>query len=175
MQRCLACLWRGLHHPTGQAAQRCLAAVFSNHSTSGWGVHAMGTRPGSSLDNRYWQQLRLCNSDLSLNRSESPEQQLSYCRKPSQYSKQWQDLVSPLWAGVKTAVHGVVTVWVLHQRKSSRRSPQQVKWCALPFGIRKGWFFWISWNPDRTSALPAALRCRLSWTFRVHPEKTTTW
>ena len=40
-----------------------------------------------------------------------------------------------------------------HQRKSLRHSPQQIKWCALYFGIRKGWSFWISWNPDKPSTL----------------------
>ena len=69
----------------------------------------------------------------------------------------WSQNSSP-WSG---------DMWVLHQRKSSRCSPQQVKWCTLPFGIRKGWFFWISWNPDRTSALPAALQCWLSWRFEL--------
>ena len=41
----------------------------------------------------------------------------------------WQDVVSPLQAGVKTPEHGV------HWRKSSGHSPQWVKWCALYFGI----------------------------------------
>jgi len=38
-------------------------------------------------------------------------------------------------------------MWIPHQRKGSRCSPQQVKWCALSSRIKKKWSFWISWNP----------------------------
>jgi len=41
-------------------------------------------------------------------------------------------------------------MWIPHRRKSSRRCPQRVKWCAMSFGIGKGWSFWISFNPDKT-------------------------
>jgi len=54
-----------------------------------------------------------------------------------------------------------------HQR-SSRHSPQQVR-CALSFGIGKGWHFWISWNPDKPSALITTSPCWLSWRF-ILPE-----
>jgi len=40
--------------------------------------------------------------------------------------------------------------WIPHQRKSSERSSQQVKWCALSFGIGKGWSFW---NLDKPTAV----------------------
>ena len=39
----------------------------------------------------------------------------------------------PLWATVKTAVHGAV-MWIPHQRRSSRCSFQRVKWWVLFFG-----------------------------------------
>jgi len=57
-------------------------------------------------------------------------------------------------------------MWILHQRKSSRRCPQQVRWCALSFGIGKGWSFWISLNPDKPSTLTATSRCWLSWRLK---------
>jgi len=57
--------------------------------------------------------------------------------------------------------------WIPHQRKSSRHSPQWIKWCALSFVIGKGWSFWISWNPDKPSALTtASWRC-LSWRLEL--------
>jgi len=52
-------------------------------------------------------------------------------------------------------------MWI--QIKSSRRCPQQVKWCALSFGIGKGWSFWISLNPDKPLTLTATSQCWLSW------------
>ena len=54
-------------------------------------------------------------------------------------------------------------MWIPHQRKSSRCCPQRVKWCALSFGIGKGWSFWISLNLDKPSTLTATSRCWLSW------------
>ena len=44
---------------------------------------------------------------------------------PGSHYYWWWDMTSPLWAGVKTTVHRVVT-WTTHQRKSSRCSPQWV-------------------------------------------------
>ena len=41
--------------------------------------------------------------------------------------------------------------WIPQQRKSSRHSPQCVRWCALSFGIGKEWCFWIFWNLDELS------------------------
>ena len=49
-----------------------------------------------------------------------------------------------------------------HQRKRSRCSPQQAKWCTLS-GIGNGWSFWISWNTDTPSTLPPTLWRWLSW------------
>jgi len=46
-------------------------------------------------------------------------------------------------------------MWIPHQRKSSRHSPQWVKWCALSFGVGKGWSFWIYQNLDKPSTLTA--------------------
>lgn len=41
-----------------------------------------------------------------------------------------------------------------HQRKSSRCSPQQLKWCMyIVFGTRKGWSFWNSCNLDKILTL----------------------
>ena len=60
----------------------------------------------------------------------------------------------PLRAGVKMAVHEVVT-WILHRTKSLKHSRQLLKLCALSFGIGKGWSFWISWTPDKPSTLTA--------------------
>jgi len=60
-----------------------------------------------------------------------------------------QDMVSPLQARVKIEVHIVAICEYPIKEKSSRSSPQWVKWCALPFGIGKEWCFWISWNPDK--------------------------
>ena len=77
-----------------------------------------------------------------------------------------QDVVSSVWATVKMAVHRVV-MWILHRRKSSRHSPQQVKWRALSFGIGKGWSFWISWNLVKTSALTAISKHWLSWRLEI--------
>ena len=54
-------------------------------------------------------------------------------------------------------------MWIPHQRKSSRRLPQRVKWCALSFGIGKGWSFWISLNPDKLSTPTATSQRWLSW------------
>jgi len=51
---------------------------------------------------------------------------------------------------------------ISNRRKSSRCGPQQVKWCALSFGIGKGWSFWISSNPDKPSRLTATSRLWLS-------------
>jgi len=62
----------------------------------------------------------------------------------------WWGTASPLWAGIKTAVHGVAT-WTSCWRKSSRYSPQQVEWYVLYFRIGKGWSFCISWSPDKPS------------------------
>lgn len=53
---------------------------------------------------------------------------------------------SSLWSG---------SMWIPHQRKGSRCSPQWVKWCILSVGIGKGWSFWISWNSDKPSSLTA--------------------
>jgi len=68
-------------------------------------------------------------------------------------------------------------MWIPHRRKSSRRYPQQVKWCALSFGIGKGWSFWISLDPDKPSTLTATSQRWLSWRleFPVRPEKKTTF
>ena len=75
-----------------------------------------------------------------------------------------QDLLSQGWrwrfpgsiASLPVTSHGITTVtlwssdmWIPHWRKSSRGSPQHVKWCALSFGIGKGWFFWVSWKQDK--------------------------
>jgi len=49
-------------------------------------------------------------------------------------------------------------MWILHRRKSSRRCPQRVKWCALSFGTGKRWSFWISLNPAKPSTLTATSR-----------------
>ena len=58
-------------------------------------------------------------------------------------------------------------VWIPRQGKSSRRCPQWVKWCALSFGIGKGWSFWISLNPNKPSTLTGTLwrwlSCRLEF------------
>ena len=54
-------------------------------------------------------------------------------------------------------------MWIPHQRKSSRCCPQWVNWCALSFGIGKGWSFWISFNPDKPSTLIATSQHWLSW------------
>jgi len=52
-------------------------------------------------------------------------------------------------------------MWIPHQRKSSRPCCQRIKWCALSFGIGKGWSFWISLNLDKPSTLTATLQCWL--------------
>jgi len=62
----------------------------------------------------------------------------------------WQDVMSVLRVASEWQSTGQQCV-IRHQRKSLRHSPQQIKWCALYFGIRKGWSFWISWNPDKPS------------------------
>ena len=54
-------------------------------------------------------------------------------------SDQWLDVVSPLGAGVKMAVHGAATC-EFPIEESSRHSPQRVKWSALSYGTGKGWF-----------------------------------
>ena len=70
----------------------------------------------------------------------------------------------------------VEPMWIPHWRKSSRCSPQQVTWCALSFGIGKGWSFWISWNPDRPSTVTVMMLTKLkAWTFGVRPKKKTTF
>lgn len=54
-------------------------------------------------------------------------------------------------------------MWIPNWRKHSRLSPQKLKWCALSPGMRKGWSFWISWNPDKPSAVTITSQCWLSW------------
>ena len=54
-------------------------------------------------------------------------------------------------------------MWIPHRRKCPRCCPQLVKWCALSFGIGKGWSFWISLNPDKPSILTATSRRWLRW------------
>ena len=74
------------------------------------------------------------------------------------YHCQWWDMMIPaLWAGIETAVLGVAA-WIPHQRKGSRCSSLQVKWCALSSGVWKGWSFWISWNPDKPATLTVTSR-----------------
>jgi len=62
-------------------------------------------------------------------------------------------------------------VWICHGSSSSGHRPQWVKWCALSFGIGRGWFFWISWNPDKPSTLAVRLWCWLSYKLEV-PESS---
>ena len=50
-------------------------------------------------------------------------------------------------------------MWIPNWRKHSRLSPQKLKWCALSPGMRKGWSFWISWNPDKPSTLTTTAWC----------------
>ena len=57
--------------------------------------------------------------------------------------------------------------WIPHWRKTSRHSPERVKWCALSFGIGKGWLFWISWNLDKPSTLTATSWYWLSWRLKL--------
>ena len=45
--------------------------------------------------------------------------------------------------------------------------PQQVEWCALSFGIGKGWSFWISWNLDKLLTLTAMSWHWWSWRLEV--------
>lgn len=58
-------------------------------------------------------------------------------------------------------------VWIPHWRKSSRSSPQQVKWCALSFEIGKGWSLWISWNPGKPSTLASHCVMTSSWMLKL--------
>jgi len=67
----------------------------------------------------------------------------------------WSQNGSP-WSG---------DMWIPHRRKRSRRCPQRERWCALSFGIGKGWSFWISLNPYKPSTLTATSRHWLSWKF----------
>ena len=62
----------------------------------------------------------------------------------------WWNMVSPLWARVKTAVHGVATCKLPIEEKV-QDSPQGIRWCAVSFGIGKRWSSWVSWNPDKLS------------------------
>ena len=58
-------------------------------------------------------------------------------------------------------------VWIPHWRKSVRSSPQQVKWCALSFGIGKRRSCWISQNPDKPSTLTITSQSWLSWRLEL--------
>ena len=58
-------------------------------------------------------------------------------------------------------------IWIPHQRKCSRLSCLWVTWCALSFEIENGWSFWISWNPDKPSALTVTLWHWLNWRLKL--------
>ena len=91
---------------------------------------------------------------------------------PGSHHYWWQDVMSPLWAEVKTAIHRVAT-WIPHQRKSSRCSLQWVKmWYMLSSGMRKGWSLCISWNLDKPSTLTTSEHW-LSWKLRLSESGNT--
>jgi len=50
-------------------------------------------------------------------------------------------------------------MWIPYWRKSSGHNPQQVKWCALSFGMGKDWSFWTSCNLNKPSTLTDASQC----------------
>lgn len=79
----------------------------------------------------------------------------------SHHYQRW-DLLLWVWAGMWSG-----KMWIPHQRRSSRCSPQQVKWCAVSFGVGREWSFWVSWNPDRPSILTATSQLWLSWRLRL--------
>lgn len=81
----------------------------------------------------------------------------------------WLDLVSPPLARGETSPWNG-EMWIPHRRTSSRCSLQQVKWCALTFGIGKGWSFWISWNEDKSSILTTKLEAQ---SFSCNQPQTT--
>ena len=56
---------------------------------------------------------------------------------PGSHHYEWWKVVSPLWAGVKMAAHGVLT-WIPFQRKISRHSPYLVRVMATVFWDSKG-------------------------------------
>jgi len=62
-------------------------------------------------------------------------------------------------------------LWIPHRRI---HSPQQIKWCALYFGIGKEWYFWISWSLEKPSTLITTSYLWLSWRLKLpKPEKKT--
>jgi len=49
-----------------------------------------------------------------------------------------------------------------HWRKVQDAASQWVKWWEPSLVLRKGWAFWISWNPYKPSTLNATSQCWLS-------------
>ena len=76
--------------------------------------------------------------------------------------------------GIKTAFHGVAGHMQIPRQ---RKSPQLVKWCALPCGIGKSWSLWISWILNKPPPLTTTSQHRVSWRFElpVRPEKNTAF
>jgi len=64
----------------------------------------------------------------------------------------------PATAPLPVMRHGVTTVSQSHSGIS-----REVEWCSLSSGIGKEWSFWISWNPEKPSALTCTLPCWISW------------
>ena len=71
---------------------------------------------------------------------------------PESHHYWWWDEVSPLQASQNSNFWSG-NMSVPHWRKSWRCTLPQ--WCALSFGIGKGWSSWISWNPNKPSILTA--------------------
>ena len=88
------------------------------------------------------------------------------CQFPGSHCYRWWDVASPLWAGVKMAVHGVVPL-NSPSKKKFKMQPSAGKVMWLSFWIEKQRSFWISWNTSKPSILTTTTQCWLSWSLEL--------